>query len=302
MARHRLLPVLAVAAVLLSAPVGLAQEPSAGAPVQTADSAAAAAFHDWHTVAHPVRQTPQVIGTYTNGCVAGAMALPPDGAGYQVVRLSRNRYWGHPDLIAFLEDYGRAVEAAGIGADGTGILAVGDLSQPRGGPMPSGHASHESGLDADIWLRTDLPRLPFLEREGLDDVSLVEDWRVTDAFTDETATLIRIAAADPRVERIFVHPAIKQAMCQRTWPDRSFLGTLRPWFGHTGHMHIRIGCPAGSPDCTRQAPPPPGEGCGAELASWFPDPDRPPAPPAPDTARPPPPPLPDRCLALLAVE
>ena len=80
--------------------------------------------------------------------------------------MSRNRYWGHPELIRFLQDFGREVEAAGIGADGTGVLAIGDLAQPRGGPMPSGHASHETGLDADVWLRLDLPRLSFVSAGG----------------------------------------------------------------------------------------------------------------------------------------
>jgi len=298
---RRLMPAAAAALSLMLAWAAAAAHET---PVQTADSAAAAAFHEWHTVPHPAAAEPRVVGTYTNGCVAGAAALPADGAGYQVIRMSRNRYWGHPELIRFLQDFGREVEAAGIGADGTGVLAIGDLAQPRGGPMPSGHASHETGLDADVWLRLDLPRLSFAAREGLEGVSVVDTdaWRVNGHFTDETATVIRLAASDPRVERIFVHPAIKRAMCERRWDDRSFLKTVRPWFGHIGHMHVRIGCPAGSPDCTPQAPPPPGDGCGAELASWFPDPNRPPAPAAPQADRPPPPPLPVQCAAVLGME
>src|SRR6202011_5671402 len=45
----------------------------------------------------------RAIGFYANGCLAGGAALPIDGKTWQVMRLSRNRNWGHPELIAFLE-------------------------------------------------------------------------------------------------------------------------------------------------------------------------------------------------------
>ncbi|MEM7444654.1 MAG: penicillin-insensitive murein endopeptidase [Pseudomonadota bacterium] len=237
----------------------------------------------------------QSIGTYTNGCFTGGEMLPIDGAGYQVIRISRNRNWGHPALIDFLEDLGQSVAREGLG-----VALVADMNQPMGGPI-TGHASHELGLDADIWLRLDLPRLSANAREQLGAITMVDtstnDWRVTDDFTLRQAELIRLAASDPRVGRIFVHPAIKQAMCEIDWPDRSFLQTVRPWYGHDSHMHVRINCPANNPQCRLQSPPPAGDGCGAELQSWFPDPNRPPPPPA--GPRPPPPPLPAGCLALL---
>ena len=88
------------------------------------------------------------IGFYSRGCLAGAVALPVDGESWQVMRLSRNRAWGHPAMIAFLERFSRKAAHAGVWP---GIL-VGDISQPRGGPMLTGHASHQIGLDADVWL------------------------------------------------------------------------------------------------------------------------------------------------------
>lgn len=237
------------------------------------------------------------IGTYTNGCFTGGDALPIDGPGYQVIRTSRNRYWGHPALITFVQDFGRAMEREGLG-----VALVGDLNQPMGGPI-SGHASHELGLDADIWLRLDLPRLSVGARENLNAITMVDtstyNWRVTSDFGLAQAEMIRLAASDPRVGRIFVHPAIKLAMCQIDWPDRSFLSTVRPWFGHDSHFHVRLNCPADSPDCRFQSPPPAGDGCGAELQSWFPDPNRVPPPSTPSTPRAPPP-LPTGCLALLS--
>jgi len=85
------------------------------------------------------------LGAYSRGCLAGGVALPVDGPSWQVMRLSRNRNWGHPSLVDYLERL--AADAPGLGWPG---LLVGDLAQPRGGPMLTGHASHQIGLDGDI--------------------------------------------------------------------------------------------------------------------------------------------------------
>lgn len=108
-------------------------------------------------------------------------------------------------------------------------------------------------------------------------------------------TLIKMAAQDKDVVRIFVNPAIKQQLCLDAGTDREWLHKVRPWFGHRAHMHVRLRCPVGSNECENQAPPPPGDGCGAELQSWF-------LPPKPSTGKPVksvPPPLPPTCQALL---
>ena len=97
-------------------------------------------------VARPAPLEARSIGAYSRGCLAGAVAMPVDGPAWQVMRLTRNRNWGHPELIAFLERLATAGKRVGW----PGLL-VGDMSQPRGGPMITGHASHQIGLDADIW-------------------------------------------------------------------------------------------------------------------------------------------------------
>ena len=51
----------------------------------------------------PAAGPPQAIGSYERGCLSGAIALPANGPNWQVMRPSRNRAWGHPTLIAFLE-------------------------------------------------------------------------------------------------------------------------------------------------------------------------------------------------------
>ena len=127
----------------------------------------------------PVEAQARSIGFYSRGCLAGAKALPVDGESWQVVRLSRNRMWGNPAMIAFLERFSRKAKAEGVW---NGIL-VGDISQPRGGPMLTGHASHQVGLDADVWL-TPMPdrRLSREERETMSAVDMVtEDGLSVDA-------------------------------------------------------------------------------------------------------------------------
>jgi penicillin-insensitive murein DD-endopeptidase len=254
---------------------------------------------EWGKTTAPAPGAVRVFGSYTNGCIAGARSLPPEGPGHQVVRMSRNRYFGHPETIDYLLNFGRRVAGAQLG-----IALIGDMSQPRGGPMAFGHASHEIGLDADIWFRLNLPPLPRIERENLDLPSMVNPatHRVDPKrFTDNQAELIRFAAMDPRVGRIFVNPAIKLALCERPWVDRSWLRLIRPWHGHDAHFHIRLNCPADQPGCVPQDPPPPGDGCGEDLASWLRKPVPAPQPSRKEHVRPTPSPpaMPAACPAVL---
>ena len=62
------------------------------------------------------------------------------------MRPQRRRFFGHPVLVHYLQVLGAATNQQGLGT-----LLIGDLGQPRGGPMPFGHRSHQIGLDADIW-------------------------------------------------------------------------------------------------------------------------------------------------------
>jgi penicillin-insensitive murein endopeptidase len=209
------------------------------------------------------------IGGYARGCVAGAAAIPADGPTWQVMRPSRNRAWGHPQLIDFLQRFATRIP----NVNGWNGLLVGDISQPRGGPMITGHASHQIGLDADVWL-TPMPdrRLSRAEREEMSATNVVRgDWLDVDPaiWTPQHTALIRAAASERSVARIFVNPAIKKALCREAGDDRSWLRKVRPMFGHNYHFHIRLACPAGDSHCSDQDPPPGGDGCGAELAQWF---------------------------------
>ena len=46
-------------------------------------------------------------GSYARGCLSGAIKLPETGPGWQAMRLSRNRNWGHPEMIEFIERLSR---------------------------------------------------------------------------------------------------------------------------------------------------------------------------------------------------
>jgi len=237
-------------------------------PTQTQPGAVAKELFGRSREAAPMAA--RAIGFYAKGCLAGALALPVDGKTWQVMRLSRNRNWGHPDLIKFLERLSAKVPRFGW----PGIL-VGDLSQPRGGPMLTGHASHQVGLDADVWL-TPMPTRTFSteERETISATMIVRaDRRDVEpaAWTAGHTQVVKTAAEDPLVERVLVNAAIKKALCREAGNDRAWLHTVRPYWGHDYHMHIRIRCPAGSPDCKPQDPTPTGDGCGKELDWWFRD-------------------------------
>jgi penicillin-insensitive murein endopeptidase len=185
---------------------------------------------------------------------------------------------------------------------------VGDMSQPRGGPMLTGHASHQVGLDADIWL-TPMPdrRLSREEREETSAVMMVRADRLdidSSAWTPSHLAVIRAAAQEPSVQRIFVNAAIKKALCREAKGDRNWLHKVRPMYGHDYHFHIRIKCPPSSSGCESQPEPPGGEGCKpADLAYWFKDsiihpkpPKEPPKPKPPMTLAQ----LPAACRQVLA--
>jgi penicillin-insensitive murein DD-endopeptidase len=222
-------------------------------------------------VTTPAPLASRSIGSYAKGCLAGGVSLPINGPDWQVMRLSRNRNWGTPQLLDFLERFASDARAL----DGWPGLLVGDMSQPRGGPMLTGHTSHQVGLDADIWL-TPMPDriLTPQEREDMSAVSMLKDPFTVDPaiFTTMQMKLIRRAASYPQVARIFVHPAIKKALCEHAKDiskDTAWLGKVRPWWNHHYHFHVRLKCPPGMDGCEDQKDVSGDDGCGQELANWY---------------------------------
>ncbi len=227
----------------------------------------------------PAGQVPQAIGRYERGCVAGGQKIAASGIGWQTVRVSRNRYWGHPVLIAYIQRLASDVRRL----DGLPGILVGDMAQPIGGPLQGGHASHQIGLDVDLWY-TLMPdhTLSADEREHIAADNMVDQPNLTTnpkIWTQAQVRLLRRAASYPEVARIFVNPAVKKTLCDSAGNDRSWLQKIRPWYQHDDHFHVRLNCPPGNPACVPQADAPAEDGCGQELEDWFKKLRAPPQPP-----------------------
>jgi penicillin-insensitive murein endopeptidase len=223
-------------------------------------------FHKWSKIKTPMRGQPEPIGTYQAGCLVGAEAMPKDGEGFALMRTSRKRYFAHPSMVTYLHDLSEHLHAE----DGSSYLLIGDIGPARGGPMRSGHASHQIGLDADIWLTMSPTRPSKAQREQWSATSYVigrktlrKNWSPTQV------RMISTAADSPEVNRIFVSPAIKQYFCH-TQPSAPWLYKLRPWWAHENHIHVRLNCPEDSMSCVPQDPlDAKNNGCGSDLAWWF---------------------------------
>jgi len=248
------------------------------------------------------QQSSAPFGGYSKGCLAGGDMLPETGPTWQAMRLSRNRNWGHPVTIDYIKDLS-AKAAQQLGWNG---LYIGDISQPRGGPMLTGHRSHQLGLDIDIWmLPANRLNLTAAERESISSISMRRDRGayVNSSWTKQHHEILKAAASDPRVARIFVFPGAKVQMCDDAKGDRAWLRKIRPWWGHHYHFHVRLNCPDGTTGCVNQDPPPKGDGCD-DARQWVQDILFPP-PPDPNAPKPKPrrelqmTDLPQQCVAVL---
>jgi penicillin-insensitive murein endopeptidase len=210
----------------------------------------------------PSSGTTNSYGSYASGCIAGAQILPADNPEYQITHLSRNRYYGSRELINFIGQLAHKVKLE----SGKSLL-IGDLSQPRGGFMVDGHASHQNGLDVDIWFETADQQLPYAALDNYLAPNLVdENFSINPAFW--SPRILQLASEMPEVERIFVSPPIKKKLCA-DYKGQQWLHKIRPWWNHKDHFHARLYCPKGDKGCVAQAPLPAGDGCDSSLDWWF---------------------------------
>ena len=223
-------------------------------------SAAHARKTPWAKVKAPSAEAPESFGGYANGCLAGGVALPARGEGFETIRRWRNRYYAHPAMAILLKHFTKSV----LAETGVGVL-IGDISQARGGLMGSGHRSHQLGLDADVWFTR--PDQRGKDRHFVSMVRRDREAMNLKAWTNRQETLLRLAAQQPQTARVFVHWVIKQHLCKTVVGDRSWLRKIRPWYGHDRHFHIRMQCPKDNPQCRNQKTLPPGDACGGEV--WF---------------------------------
>lgn len=242
----------------------------------------------WSQERRVAEGAPEIIGLPSAGCLRGAVVLPLKSKNYVLVRPARRRFYGHPTLIAYLRNLAQDYKRTRLG-----VLHIGDLGQPKGGPTPTGHRSHQNGLDVDLWFAP-------VKKPG-NAAPVVVDLntnRLLPTWGKKVVERIRLAALAPEVDRIFVHPAIKRALCMETKKDRAWLARIRPWRGHHDHFHVRLRCPSDSPLCQNGRPIPEGVGCDRSLDYWFVEKAKtlPRKEPQPREA---PPTMPTQCLDLL---
>ncbi len=218
----------------------------------------------WSIIKIPTKGQPQAIGSYANGCMAGAKKLPKSGKGFTDMRRYRGRYYGQPELINFIKALGKFT----ANRHGKKHL-IGDLSQARGGRMNFGHSSHQIGLDADIWMQTvnvNSPVDPYRDMQSI--VNKAAGTIIGGQIPRATRDALHFSATYPNVARVFVNPVVKWHLCQ-TETDTTWLRKLRPWWGHNEHFHVRLSCPPYAENCKDQNPPPAGDGCNDSLYNWV---------------------------------
>jgi Penicillin-insensitive murein endopeptidase len=166
------------------------------------------------------------LGSATDGRLIRGVRLPHEGEHHftwdPVKRRSPNRgwrRWGTARLVRLLLDVARAYGAAHPDAP---RMAIGDLSRPRGGDFGPqfgyiGHASHQNGLDADVYY----PRADGREKapKYASQIDRTLSQELVDRFTGKG------------VEVVFVGPGTGLV---------GPAGVVQVLANHDNHMHVRI--------------------------------------------------------------
>lgn len=219
----------------------------------------------WGSFRAPTLGPSESIGSYNAGCLSGAKTLSLHTKGLIQMRPSREKYYGHSRLLVFLKDLGE-----NFYNNQNKLLLIGDLSQPRGGPTINGHASHQTGLDVDIWFDFVSKRseLTYMDLEHLPAAKYASANELKNWNKDHEQLLL-LVVMDERVDRVFVTPPIKKFFCQ-TGLEEKYLKKIRPWWGHKDHVHVRLSCSSKDVSCHSQDEIESTD-CGENLDWWFGD-------------------------------
>ena len=217
-----LLCVLAVAAAATLLVTSRGDDPSppraTPAPTRTAEPTPRATA----TPLPPAR----AAGKPWRGRLIHGRMLPASGPGYitwdPILKRVPNRSWRRWGTGSLLRTVERVLAAYARRHPDAPPVLVGDLSRPRGGDFGPrfggiGHASHQNGLDADVYYpRTD-GRLRSPARPELVDRAAAQE--LVDAF-------VRAGA-----ENVFVGPALDL---------RGPPSVVQPLVNHDDHLHVRL--------------------------------------------------------------
>ena len=168
----------------------------------------------------------EAVGVPEAGRLRRGVALPAAGRFWvswdPVLRRSPNRRWRRFGTDRLLRTTLAVMREFGAAHPGAPRVAIGDLSRPRGGEFGPrfgyiGHATHQNGLDVDVYY----PRLDERPRppESVDqvDVRLAQD--LVDRFVAAGATTVYVGPNLP-----LTGPA----------------GVVIPAANHDNHLHARL--------------------------------------------------------------
>jgi murein endopeptidase len=229
-----ILLVLALPAVLLAAPGDPEPEPAppppptatVTPPAPTATPPAPTATPTPAATPDPPARPSRAVGLPWSGRLVRGRQLPAGGAGYATWDPIRKRVgnrgwrrWGTGRLLATVE---RVLAAYARRHPDAPPVLVGDLSRPRGGDFGPrfggiGHASHQNGLDADVYYPRHDRRLRRARRP--DQVDRAAAQELVDAFVREGA------------EYVFVGPSL-----DLRGPGK----VVQPLINHDDHLHVRL--------------------------------------------------------------
>lgn len=219
----------------------------------------------------PTSGNHESAGFYSSGCLLGALEISESGKGFQLLKPERRRNFTHPETKKLFTH----VMAKHFEKHGNYYL-TGDFSLSQGGPTLSGHSSHQNGLDIDIFFDSTKSVLSrnALKIHKIDSYLLNNEKINLKKWNKPLEELIVMFAKDERVDRLFIHPKFKQLFCEKRYElklSEKDLIKIRPWYGHDEHIHVRLSCPADSPNCVKQPIPQEKETCGKDLNWWFTD-------------------------------
>lgn len=185
---------------------------------------------------------------------------------FKIISPSRQAFFGSAELVSFVDFLAQSMRL--MIPDST--LLIGNMSTSKGGRLGT-HLSHQNGMDVDIGYI----HPPQVKVAQFIDVVSPKDIG-KNLLLKEQLYLFNLAVhsnEESRVDRIFVHPTIKKALCATARSMGALdagnenvyaVETLRrliPDVNHANHFHLRVKCTKENPRCIQMAEPAKGHGC-----------------------------------------
>jgi murein endopeptidase len=220
------LATLALPAALLAAPGEEAPEPPPPQPLPPVATSPPAPLPPVATPPPKPLPPSRALGLPWEGRLVRGRQLPLQGEGFvtwdPILKRVGNRPWRRWGTDRLLRTLRRVLAGYAHRHPGAQPVLVGDLSRPRGGDFGPrfggiGHASHQNGLDADVYYPRLDRRLRRARKPSQVDRAAAQE--LVDAFVREGA------------EYVFVGPSLGLA-----GPPE----VVQPLTYHDDHLHVRL--------------------------------------------------------------